>query len=536
MFHVKQFVKPIIAMIAVALAVSPVAFAENIYDDSRYNNSAPASTVEDFMNGVTEGITEKFNDTVKAVQDFYNGYVDWTEEQAKKWEYYADYNNFLPENLQAWVYAQRIKDLVDYANGSTTGLTTGQNVYSFIAKRKLITGSQNGELTYELDTLYVWIDYNHTVSQNFTGITIGNFFLQPNTFYCTRQFSNGDFDAFYGDTKQFGFYISNESSNYVNVPFYFTFNAGQTYTIYNMDGTTESLTFKTESTAAQNSSLRFKILDNNLNAIAEDDFYRQMQYYPSAGQYISNGRLTNIQLICNNATKSDGSMMRPNNYAGSADGWDSWYLSSGAFIGNSNNSLTIVPRSFTTTNDPTNYDPRKPPAVLNPDPLLLTDTQLTPQNVNNYSDYGITYNSTNLDFELDVNALAAGIAGQLIPEFQGVFDLVYDSQPDIGGNDWTNLNNNYNLDYDNAINDISVIMKDLLPVEPWQEPSFPALETNPLVDYTYPTLPTQTVPQNVIDDVGTVLDIGFDCIDVLDIAGILIALAVFGAVGYYIWG
>ena len=114
---------------------------------------------------------------------------------------------------------------------------------------------------------------------------------------------------------QFSFGVSQDVATYVNQPFSISFTAGQTYYIINPDGTTEQLTFRENSTAAQNSTLRFKILDNNYNAIDEEDFQKQAQYFPSFGQYISDGRLSNIQLICNNATKSDGSMMRPTTYA-----------------------------------------------------------------------------------------------------------------------------------------------------------------------------------------------------------------------------
>lgn len=544
MFHVKHLVSSVSIFFAVALASTSVAFASDPYTDTRYNNFSPSESVKDFVEGVSTGVTDLYNNFVQV----WYGYIGrealetagWSDEQLKDWQKAVDkmkIGQMDSSGFDAIVHAQRVKDLVDYANQSTTGLTTGQNVFAFTAKRKLLLGSQNGEQQYELDTMYFWRDYNHMTSVDFTGVTVGNFFLQPNTFYVTRQFSDGSFKAFYGDARQLNFNVSTQTGNYVNTPFTITFNAGQTVTCYDEQGTMSSFTFPAEnSTSHIWSTLSFKILDNNLNANDLDGFQRQAQYFPSFGQYINDGRLTNIQLLCNNASKSDGSMMRPNNYSGSADGWGTWYLSSGSFLGNSNNSLTVAPQSFTITNDPQNYDPRKPPANFNVDPLLLTDKQLTPENVNNYNDYGITYNNNTMEFELDIDALAGALAGMLQPDFQGKFDLVYDNQPPIGGSDWTDLTLNYNTDLDNKINDLDLIVKDLLPAEPWQEPSFPALETNPLVDYTYPTLPTQTVPQNVIDDVGTVLDIGFDCIDVLDIAGILIALAVFGAVSYYIWG
>ena len=521
-----------VAAVCVSSAFSAFAFADNIYDDTRYNNTTPAQTVEDYLNGVGEGVIEMFNSGIKTVADFYRDSMDLLHvPDYARWDKFIEY--FDNDGLDALVHAQRVKDLVDYANQSTSGLTTGQNVFCFIAKRKLITGSHNGELTYELDTLYFWRDFNHSDYVDFTGVTIGNFFLQPNTFYCTRQFSNGDFDAFYGDAKQFDFAISNETSNYVSTPFTLNFQLGHTYTVYNLDGTTSSLTFPdSNSTSHTWSKVSFKILDNNLNSISQDGFYRQMQYYPSAGQYISDGRLTNAQLMFNNASKSDGSMMRPNNYSGSAEGWGTWYLSSGSFLGNSNNSMNIAPRSFTVNNDPNNYDPRKPPASLNVDPLLLTDTQLTPENVSNYNDYGISYNSTTNQFELDIDALAAGIAGLISPDFKGNFDLVYDNQPGIGSSDWTNLDNNFNSDFDSSITDISNVIQSMLPSSPgWQSPDFPAVTTYDIV--VRPVMPTitQPVPEYLPTCASNFFGIA-DSILGSELLPLFVALALFGlAVG-----
>lgn len=517
------------AVSVVPSVVVSAAHAENIYDDTRYNNQTPAQTVEDYLNGVGEGVIEMFNSGIKTVADFYRDSMDLLHvPDYARWDKFIEY--FDSDGLDALVHAQRVKDLVDYANQSTTGLTTGQNVYCFIAKRKLITGSHNGELTYELDTLYFWRDFNHTDYVDFTGVTIGNFFLQPNTFYCTRQFSNGDFDAFYGDAKQFDFGISNETSNYVSTPFTLNFQLGQTYTVYNLDGTTSSLTFPaSNSTSHTWSKVSFKILDNNLNSISQDGFYRQMQYYPSAGQYISDGRLTNAQLMFNNASKSDGSMMRPNNYAGSAEGWGTWYLSSGSFLGNSNNSMGVAPRSFTVNNDPSNYDPRKPPASYNVDPLLLTDTQLTPQNVSNYNDYGISYNSTTNQFDLDIDALAAGIAGLISPDFNGNFGLVYDNQPPIGGSDWTDLTNNYNTDSDNTITDISNLIESLLPSTGggWTPPDYPAVNTSAFIPAQYPTIPvTATFHPNYVKAVGNTLNNGWNLFDSLGLCAILVPVVI----------
>ena len=524
-----------VAVVSSVSAAVPVALASDPYTDTRYNDFSPSESIKDFIDGVSSGAIEVYN---KAVQVYF-GYLGGSllESGGMDEEYLQGYQDFVDKmkigqmdssGFDAIVHAQRVKDLVDYANQSTTGLTTGQNVFAFTAKRKLLLGTQNGEQQYELDTMYFWRDHNHTTSVDFTGVTVGNFFIQPNTFYITRQFSDGTFKAFYGDARQLNFNVSTQTGNYVNTPFTITFNAGQTVTCYDEQGTMSSFSFPAQNSTSHTwSTLSFKILDDNLNAIDIDGFQKQAQYYPSFGQYISDGRLTNIQLLCNNASKSDGSMMRPNNYAGSAEGWGTWYLSSGSFLGNSNNSITVAPRSFTTTNDPQNYDPRKPPANFNVDPLLLTDKQLTPENVNNYNDYGITYNDTTMQFELDLDALAAGIAGLISPDFKGNFDLVYDSQPDIGGNDWTNLNNNYNTDIENKLNDLDLVVKDLLPGEPFTVPYYPPVNTSAFIPAQYPTIPvTATFHPNYVKAVGNTLNNGWNLFDSLGLCVIVVPVVI----------
>lgn len=524
-----RFKKIIIALLSSAV-VFPVsvsaAFAENVYDDTRYNNSSPAQTVEDYLNGVSNGVVEAFNTGIGIIADFYRQAWDPSSitDPAQINSVFQAFLDMGSDGLTNLIYAQRLKDLVDYANGSTTGLTTGKSVLCFTAKRKLITGSQNGDLTYELDTMYYWRDFNHTLSHDFTGVTVGNFFMQPNTIYVTRQFSNGDFDCFYTDATQFDIYYTDSTSGIVNEPFTLRFREGATYYIYNSDGSVESLTFKSGTTSNSHSMLRFQGLDNNLNAISIDNFYRQAQYYPDFGRFVHDGRLTNAQLFFNNAMKDDGSgsMMLPNNYAGSS-GWGTWYLSYGSFIGNSNQTLDFINRTFTTNDN--NYDPRKPPGTYNIDPNLRTDTLLTTNNVNNYNDYGISYNSSTNQFELDIDALAAGIAGLISPDFNGNFGLVYDAQPGIGLGDWNNLDNNVNADFDTSITDISNTIESLLPSNNgWTPPSYPPVNTSAFIPAQYPTVPTGTIPPSYGGAMASTLNTGWDLFDSLGILAFICPL------------
>ena len=147
---------------------------------------------------------------------------------------------------------------------------------------------------------------------------------------------------------------------------------------------------------------------------------------------------------------------------------------------------------------------------------------------NTYVDNGLTIDPDTLKTTIDYDTLSNTVTNQLEAEFKPIFDSVYELQPDIDSE--FNQNNN--------VFDYPSIVEPLSPSDGWQPPTYPPVSTDPLVSYTYPVLPTETVPQNVLDDVGTVVGIGFDVFDTLGTAimGTLIALAVLGAVSYYIWG
>ena len=138
--------------------------------------------------------------------------------------------------------------------------------------------------------------------------------------------------------------------------------------------------------------------------------------------------------------------------------------------------------------------------------------------INNYSDYGFDYDSVNGTLELDPTVLAGALAGALIPEFQGVFDLVYGAQPAIGME--FNATNN-TLDYldlieDNQGGDLTV----------WEPPSYPAVNTSAYIPATYPTVPTNTLPSGYAEDMGDVLTNGWDMYDALGLTALFIPIIV----------
>ena len=75
----------------------------------------------------------RFYQGVKVIAEDSTGIItDATDDMLNSWDKFKSY---LCDYMYSNVAGQRVKDLVDYANQSTTGLTTGKGVYSFIAKR-----------------------------------------------------------------------------------------------------------------------------------------------------------------------------------------------------------------------------------------------------------------------------------------------------------------------------------------------------------------------------------------------------------------
>ena len=133
-----------------------------------------------------------------------------------------------------------------------------------------------------------------------------------------------------------------------------------------------------------------------------------------------------------------------------------------------------------------------------------------------------------VSYTLTPDILAGALGGLINPDFNGAVGGVFGLQPEIGMGFDTPLV----LNLPELVNDYIDSIIVYPPAPEWTAPTFPAVNTEPLVSYAYPTLPTETVPQNVVDDIGTVTHIGFDILDLLGITNILIAVAVIGLFGY----
>lgn len=140
--------------------------------------------------------------------------------------------------------------------------------------------------------------------------------------------------------------------------------------------------------------------------------------------------------------------------------------------------------------------------------------------INNYSDYGFDYDSVNGTLDLDPTVLAGALAGALIPEFQGAFDLIYGAQPAI---DMAfNAENNV-LDYLDLIEDNQGGGGG----EVWIPPEYPELTTYDIV--VRPVFPatTEALPSYLPTQASNIYSLA-DRLLSPEILPIYLALALFG--------
>lgn len=491
---------------------------------SRFVPYAPFNDYLNYLDDNGSSIPDlfRFYQGVKVLaEDSRDNISEATDDMLNSWDKFKSY---LCDYMYSNVAGQRVKDLVDYANQSTDGLTTGQTVTSFIAKRSITLSYDENNVAdlVETDTMYFWKDDNHTIANDFTGVQLGDFYMMPNTAFYIREFSdNRNPIMFYADVSNVQIVYSDSVSGFDNRPFWLRFPADTTFNCVDSEGNVDSLT------TVSSMLVGFYALKNSsLNSIdAGDDLASQAMYNSHFSEYTENGILPNTFVFANNVQKSDGTRLFPNNWRG-GHGSPTWYLSSGGFFPKNNSTTSLT---FSTQTD-TNIDPRKPPAVKNPDARLNVTTLLTTANVDNYADFGITYNSVTGKFDLDLNVLAAGLAAQIVPQFEGVFNGVYQAQPDIDSSDWSvsNLTNNYVEDYSDLVVDISNEVQEILdsrsPV--WVPPRYPAVNTSAFIPAQVPSIPTNTLPTNIGAQMGETLSLGWDLFDHLGLAVIVVPIIV----------
>lgn len=315
--------------------------------------------------------------------------------------------------------------------------------------------------------------------------------VYPNDMCFMRQLDTGDTQyfiaRFYNPSTQTCYAINRSGGNEFGVGFSFGYNEGRVLDSSGLH------------TFAYSGSNYIDFVSSPTNNI---DRVQSMEYHPENLKYSSNISVSTIgKFYCSYIGTND----RPEN-------------------------ISVINENVYKTYN--NYDYRKFPIYRVTNKNYQSYDQYTNYETkyynNTYVDNGLTIDPDTLKTTIDYDLLSNTVTNQLEAEFKPVFDAVYELQPDI----------DVEFNQGNNVFDYPAIVEPLPPSDGWQPPIYQAVNTEPLVSYTYPVLPTETVPQSVLDDVGTVVNLGFDTFDTLgaSIIGIFIALAVLGAVSYYIWG
>lgn len=470
---------------------------KNILDDTRYTPSFPSASIP---------------------LDGYKLFWDLIEHEVESGVFNPDYarsKKFEPDNIVTEVTKKRVQDMVDNANArhSTGGSARPiKETYCFVAKRKLMYPNSTD---YEVDYLYAWYDKNHTDNGTFEGVSIGNFYLQPNTIALMRFNSNGYSTVAYMSADEVS--LSQINSGTTAFAWYM---GKYKYSVINSDGTVESLDYSSLPNYQSNPATTYFYSANDVNSIVDNsliDFYDDS---PNTYNTIFGDVLTNVQCMFTNGF--DGSF----GYRGSGYSSD-WYISSGAFFPANGTISDYISGNFSIDR---NIRAKYAPVYNNFEytNYINTGSEITTENVTNYNDYGVTYNNDSGEFELDLDVLTAKIEADITPKFDLAFKGVYENQPDIDG-DFTVNDKNYIDITDKYITDI--VDKFYPPASGWEPPSYPAVNTSVYIPAdvpSYETYAVQTVPSSILTQSGSWLHLSYDFFDDLGLIVYIIPLVILG--------
>lgn len=468
---------------------------ENVLSDTRYTPYSPSSS---FLGNAWNAVF----DVVNGVSDSFS---DLSRSDVEEILLDSKYDSFIKS-----AYMQRVKDLVDYANNSTS--STLKSAYVFIAKRKLFYPNS---VDYEVDYLYCWYDYNHK-GNSLEGISLGDFYIQPNTIVLSRYNSNGYSTTCYTSADQLPLSINNTAND---IPLLWNFSNVGSLSVTNSDGTLETLNWDTSSGWFNAPATCYFYSKPSTNSIVSNTLIDLYNSSSSRYNAVFGDVLTNVQCLMTNGVNSQNRILNT--------GATNWYISSfGNFSGNSLGSNN----AWSTYN---NVAASKAPIYnISYNPIFNSGSTLTTSNVNNYSDYGITYNSDSNQFELDVAALGAALGAELEGKFKPAFEGTFSAQPEIGLDFSDNPNN-----YIDLVNDFVIdLIDENFPSLPdggggWEPPSYPAVNTSVYITPdvpSYETYAAQTVPAGVLSSAHTLVQTGWDLFDDLGLLVVVIPLAIFG--------
>ena len=405
--------------------------------------------------------------------------------------------------------------LADYANSSTSGTPTYtiQDSYSFVAKREILYPYDDMK---ETDYLICFVDNNRPYEvQQF-----GDYYIAPNSMLFIRQTNfdgtivrsipiaenaltinvgiyGGLFEIRFGTPLNNSQFVIADESGLQYYPFRHT-------TSWNESGM-----------LIQNNGYN-NVTDTNLQT-----HYRQNQTYYNI--YIdgdNHAPLNDFEAFLGTGYNYDYSQGLMN---GSPS---SWFISSGYMNMSGSNSYFL---EHTNNNINGTINPKYAPVYVVPDSSPFKSGKTINENtVNNYNDYGITYNNNSNEFELDVAALGAALGAAITPVFEPVFDGTFSLQPEIGAD--FDLSPDLEFDYPSLLDDFISSITINTGGGGWEEPSYPPVNTSTYIPATVPdysTLYQVTVDQDILDGAKLVTQTGIDLVSGMGLLTFVIPLIIF---------
>lgn len=282
--------------------------------------------------------------------------------------------------------------------------------------------------------------------------------------------------------------------------------------------------------AVNNGSFSIPIVNNSVNTVRNDWLQRAYQTNQSEYEtYIGTGGaiLDDFEVLLGTGydNVATGRWNRTMCQSGTTDYTvQPWYVTCAYF--NNNTSTNFINTYFNT--DPNNINPSKPPAYVMPDTNPLADGKVIDNStVNNYYDYGITYDNTTNSLDLDPTVLAGALAGLIDPAFQGVLDGTFNAQPQIGMEFDTPLT----LNLPDLVGDY---LSSITVYPPSERPQVPIVTTLSEWDML-PTYTTETFPVSVQDGYDTLSLHTTDITDAIGVTGVFLLLALIGLMIYAVF-
>lgn len=477
------------AFSVLAVVISPlVAVADNsnsgldIITDTRYSQLSLGSFIDDY-----EDYLNYMYDNTQAPPEVFT--PEW-------------YNNILKRSADMlYPFIQSNVQAVQNADNWENGALTFKDSFSFIAKRRLIYPYDD---LAETDYLICYVDKNNP----YTPQQFGSYTITPNSLLLVRDTNWNGVEVYSIPLELNGF---EARISYYGCPFAIVTagNDSDTFIYESQDNT------MTVGQRHLGSNSYLSIVNNDYNTIVCNNL---------VDKYVDNQSFYHVYL-------SDGDVLSPMeclfgtgyDYVqsqGFMQGFPDWYLTTG-YINIPDyqyyNDLIYKTNNNIYTETP---DPKNAPVYIVPDDYPFHSGQTINQNtVNNYNDYGVTYNNSTNEFDVDIPVLAGAIGAEVTPILTGLFNGTFALQPSIGAD----FSLSPSLDY-NYIDIVDDFINKLIinGGGSWEPPSYPAVNTQPIITAQIPTYNLSTIPPAMGQVISQSLGNGWDMFDSLGILSILV--------------